>query len=188
MGKCDILNVDEIPRVQGGNVMANTETTAELFELAIAAEKAVEELYRGFGAKFAHHQDVATFWRKYADDEIEHIRWLEGVRDKSSREQLSAPADPSVLKDARKFLRFSPLHVLEGVTNLEDAYQLANESENSEINVVFEFIITNFSADESAGEFLRAQLKDHIGKLMTEFPARFSHPASRQAVEVLAQK
>ena len=166
--------------------MSNQESVAELFELAIAAEEAAEALYRGFGAKFAHHQDVATFWRKYADEEIGHIRWLDGVRDKSSLEQLSAPADLSVLKDAREFLRFSPQHALEGVTNLEDAYQLANELENSEINVVFEFIITNFSADESAGSFLRSQLKDHIARLMTEFPARFSHAASRQAVKVLA--
>jgi rubrerythrin len=167
--------------------MANTETTAELFEMAIAAEKAAEELYFGFEERFAHHQDVVAFWRKYAEEEVGHARWLEGVRDKSSPEQLSAPADPSILKDARKFLRFSPQHALEGVTNLEDAYQLANELENSEINVVFEFIITNFSADESAGSFLRAQLKDHIARLMTEFPARFSHSASRQAVKVLAQ-
>jgi hypothetical protein len=41
---------------------------------------------------------------------------------------------------------------------------------------------------ESAGSFLRAQLKNHISRLMTEFPARFSHSASRQVVKALEQK
>jgi rubrerythrin len=66
--------------------MANTETTAELFKMAIAAEEAAEELYFGFGERFAHHQDVVAFWRKYAEEEVGHARWLEGVRDKSSPE------------------------------------------------------------------------------------------------------
>jgi len=165
--------------------MSDTKTTAELFKLAIAAEEAAEELYLGLKAKFAHQPEIADFWREYAREEVGHACWLESVRDKSSPEQLSAPADPSILNDARKLLRFSPQHALEEIKNLEDAYQLANELENSEINVVFEFIITNFSSDESAGSFLRAQLRDHIARLVTEFPARFTSAASRQAVKAL---
>jgi rubrerythrin len=165
--------------------MSDTETTAELFELAIAAEEAAEELYLGLKAKFAHQPEIAEFWREYAKEEVGHACWLESVRDKSSQEQLSAPADPSILNDARKLLRFSPQHALDEITNLEDAYQLANDLENSEINVVFEFIITNFSSNESAGSFLRAQLRDHIAKLVTQFPPRFTSAASRQAVKAL---
>ncbi len=166
-------------------MMSNTETTAELFKLAVAAEEAAEELYLGLKAKFAHQPDIADFWREYAKEEVGHACWLEAVRDKSSPEQLLAPADPSVLNDARKLLLFSPQHALEEISNLEDAYQLANELENSEINIVFEFIITHFSSDESSGSFLRDQLRDHIARLVTEFPARFTSAASRQAVKAL---
>ena len=166
-------------------MMSSTETTAELFKLAMAAEESAEELYLGLKAKFAHQPEVAGFWREYAKEEVGHACWLESVCDKSSLEQLSAPADSSIIEDARKFLRFSPQHALEEIANLEDAYQLANELENSEINVVFEFIITNFASDESAGSFLRAQLRDHIARLVTEFPARFTSAASRQAVKAL---
>ena len=164
---------------------SNSDTVAELFELAIAAEKAAEVLYLGFAAKFSHHGDVADFWRGYAGEEVGHARWLERTCENSNREQLSASADPVILRDARKLLDFSPQNALGEIRNLEDAYQLANELENSEMNVVFEFIITNFSSDETAGSFLRSQLKDHIARLMLEFPARFSHAASRRTVTVL---
>jgi len=165
--------------------MSNTETTAELFKLALAAEQAAEDLYLGLEAKFAHQPEVAGFWGDYAKEEVGHARWLESVRDKSSPEQLSSPADPSILNAARNLLRFSPQNALEGIKNLEDAYQLANELEHSEINVVFEFIITNFASDASAGSFLRAQLRDHIARLVTDFPARFTSAASRLALKAL---
>lgn len=164
---------------------SNSGTVSELFELAIAAEKAAEILYLGFAAQFSHHGDVADFWRDYAGEEVGHARWLERTCQNSSSEQLSAPADPVIIGDARKLLEFSPQNALGEIKNLEEAYQLANELENSEMNVVFEFIITNFSSDETAGSFLRSQLNDHIARLMLEFPARFSHAASRQTVTVL---
>jgi len=165
--------------------MPNTETIAELFELAIASERVAEELYLGFKARFAHHQDVADFWEDYAGEEVGHASWLERIRDASSPERLSAPADPSVLTSARNFLQFSPQKTLEEVGDLEDAFQAANDLENSEINVVFEFIIVNFSSGDEGRTFLRSQLREHIARLLVEFPARFSHPASRQFVKAL---
>jgi hypothetical protein len=166
-------------------VTSNTDTVAELFELSIAAERAAEDVYLGLAAKFAHHQDVADFWRNYAGEEAGHAHWLEQTRDGSSLGQLSALADPAILKSARRFLAFSPGTALKEIANLEDAYQQANDLENSEMNVVFEFIITGFSADERTGAFLRSQLNDHIARLMVEFPPRFSHASSRQAVKGL---
>lgn len=65
------------------------------------------------------------------------------------------------------------------------AFLAANDLENSEINVVFEFIIVNFSSGDEGRSFLRSQLREHIARLMAEFPARFSHPASRQFVKAL---
>ena len=164
---------------------SNSDTVAELFELAIAAEKAAEVLYLGFAVKFSYHGDVADFWRDYAGEEAGHARWLERTFENSGPEQLSTPADPEILRDARKLVEFSPQNALGEIKNLEDAYQLSNKLENSEMNVIFEFIISNFSSDETAGSFLRSQLKDHIARLMLEFPARFSHAASRQTVAVL---
>lgn len=165
--------------------MSNKATVAELFELAIAAEKAAEKLYRGLEAKFAHQQEVADFWGEYAAEEAGHAQWLKRIRDAASPEQLSAPADPFILRDARRVLQFSVEHRLERIKNLEDAYQLVNELENSETYAIFEFLITNFISDKKAYSFLRSQLDDHLAKLATEFPTQFKGAAMRREIEAL---
>jgi len=166
--------------------MSNKATVTELFELAIVVEKAAEELYRGLEVKFAHHQEVADFWERYAAEEAGHAQWLKRLRDTSSPEQLSAPADPLILKDARRILQFSVESSLNNIKNLEDAYQLVNELENSETNAIFEFLIANFSSDEETQSFLRSQLRDHITKLTTEFPTQFKSAERRWAIEALS--
>jgi hypothetical protein len=62
---------------------------------------------------------------------------------------------------------------------------LVNELENAETNAVFEFMLANFSKDEDAKLFLRSQLKDHIGKLMIDFPSQFASAAIRRQVKAL---
>ena len=83
---------------------------------------------------------------------------------------MSAPADYDMVQQVRAVLRFSIEDALGELENLEEAYQLVNELENSEMNAIFEFLITNFSEDVKTQSFLRAQLRDHIARLMTEFP------------------
>lgn len=167
--------------------MPNEATVDELFDLAIAAEKAAEELYRRLGARFAHHPDVADFWQKYAAEENGHAAWLQRIRDNLSAEQLAASADPRVLTAAHKALETSIETRLMGIGNLEDAYQLANELENSETNAVFEFLINDYAVAVQAQSFLRAQLKGHIGRLTNDFPARFPDPVARLAIKASAE-
>jgi rubrerythrin len=167
--------------------MSTKTTNAELFELAIAVERTAEELYRGLEAKFADCQEVADFWREYAAEEVGHAQWLEHLRDTSSPERLSAPADPAILRDVHEILQFSTQNALKRVKSLEDAYQLVHEFENSETNAIFEFLITNFSSDKETRAFLRSQLNDHLSKLMTEFPMQFKHITTRRAIKALEQ-
>ncbi len=165
--------------------MPDKATVTELFDLAIAAEKAAEELYHKLEAMFAHHREVADFWSKYATEEAKHALWLKRIRDTSSPEQLSAPADPRVLQDARKILQFSIENRLQDIENLEDAYQLVIELENSETNAIFEFLVNHFASDDKTQCFLKSQLNEHIARLTTDFPTQFKSAANRRAVEVL---
>ncbi|MDY7080096.1 MAG: hypothetical protein SXV54_24715 [Chloroflexota bacterium] len=165
--------------------MSNKTTMGELFELAITVEKAAEELYRGLEAKFVHHREVANFLGEYAAEEAGHAKQLESLRDTLSPEQLSAPADFQMPQDAHRILQSPVGKVLKGIKNLEEAYQLVHELEDSETNAILEFLITDFSMDRKAQYFLRVQLKEHIGRIMTEFPARFGDTASRLVVEAL---
>ena len=163
--------------------MAKKTTAGELFEMAIAAEHAAEELYRGMAAKFTQYPEVAEFWTKYAQEEVMHAKWLQRIRDTASPEHLAQEADPYQLKYARQALQFSIEKALGEIDNLEDAYQLANDVENSETNAVFEFLVSHFADDDKVRTFLRAQLREHVGRLMIDLPARFKHAASRKEIK-----
>ena len=73
--------------------------------------------------------------------------------------------------------------LLDQVRTLADAYELVNEMEHSEMNVVFEFLISSFPADQEVLSFLRAQLSEHVDRLITAFPERFRDPGARLAAK-----
>ncbi len=163
--------------------MSNQVTVDELFDMAIKAEKAAEEVYRRLQAKFAPHPDAARFWRSYAAAEAGHAQALKRIREALSPEQLAAPADAETVVGAQRLLKFPVAKALQEVKTLEDAYQLANEIESGETNVVFEFLIIHFAADAQAQSLIRSQLRDHVAKISTGFPARFKSSASRLSVK-----
>ncbi len=165
--------------------MSDETTVAELFDLAIQCEQICEKLYRGLETDFAHVQELAKFWRKYAGEEAGHARFLEGLRNASSTEKLSAFADTSAVEIARTALQFSVEIGLRKLDDLEDAYRLAVELENSETNTIFEFLITHYSTDKHSQQFLRSQLKNHIANLTLDFPSKFNSIATRRAIKAM---
>jgi len=96
------------------------------------------------------------------------------------------PADSKIITDARKCLDVTWQKKLESIHNLEDAYQLAVELENSETNAIFEFMITNFSTVEleKSHKFLQIQLGSHIARLETELPDEYKTKVARQKLTV----
>jgi len=165
--------------------MSNQATVDELFDMAIKAEKAAGEVYRRLQAKFAPQPDAARFWRDYAAAEAGHAAWLGRIRESLSPEQLAVPADDEMVAAAQRLLRFPVERALQEVKTLEDAYQLANEMESGETNVVFDFLITYFASDAQAQSLMRSQLRDHVARISTGFPARFRSSASRQSIKAV---
>ena len=76
----------------------------------------------------------------------------------------------------------SSLERLDHVKNLEDAYQLELELENSETNSIFEFMVHNFSKDELARsrKFIHTQLTTHIAHLENDLPSDYRSSLARQ--------
>lgn len=157
-------------------------TVDDLFTLAIAAEETTAEFYRGLVEKFSHESDIADFWQRYVLDEVSHALWLERLRRNLRPEQLAGPADHDALALAVQTRNVSAAQILAGIDNLDAAYEAANDLENSETNVVFEFLITNFPYDREVSSFLRTQLTGHVNRLITAFPNRFKDPYARRAV------
>ncbi len=165
--------------------MPDEVTVDQLFDMAIMAERTAEHVYRRLGTMFAAHWDVVRFWSDYAAAEDSHAQWLERIRGELSSKQLAAPADPQTVSNAQELLRLPVEQALEGIRTLDDAYQLANEMESGETNVVFDFLIGHCASDPQAQAFMRSQLKDHIAKISVGFPVRFRSSISRLSIKAV---
>ena len=163
--------------------MTEHHTNKDLFALAIAAERTAKSLYQGLAAKFANHPDVAAFWNRYAEEEEGHALWLERLHNEVDTAKLSEPADVWTLEKLEHVQRFSVEDALNEIVTLEDAYQLVNDLENSEMNAVFEFLIDQFSSDSRTQAFLRSQIRSHVANLLIEFPTQFKSAVARRAIK-----
>ena len=160
-------------------------TVAQAFDVAIAAERAAEKLFQGLEAKFALHEDVATFWKQYAYDEVKHAEWLAGLKARLTTEQLSGLVDAQTVGLLQAVNGISVERALLGVKNLEDAYQLVNDIENGETNAIFQFLLNNFEIDVQIRDFLRTQLNKHIARLSIDLPEQYKEIHSRKAIQAL---
>lgn len=142
-------------------------TVEELITAAIAAEEKAYTFYAGVLRKFQHVPRVAAIWRDLMEDEEEHRRLLEKARANLTPKELQAPADPDVLYRIKGVLHFSPENSLQAVRNLEDAYAVALDLENSEVNAIFEFILDKYVAadEEERKHMVDVYLRDHIRRL-----------------------
>jgi rubrerythrin len=157
-------------------------TAGELLELSLGFEENARELYKKWAQLFANTPDVAAFWSEYASDESYHAHLLQDLRLRLSPEQLATRIENELAGDTKRLLAF--LQKEQNIEDLEQAYHFANMIETSEINPLFETIMSTFESDEKTNSSLRLQLTEHIGKLTNNFPKRFSRPELRQAIKV----
>jgi len=163
------------------------QTVDELFEAAIGLEHSMAQLYQRFADHFSHHPQVASFWRRYADEEHGHAVYLEHIRSGMPPQGLSALPDATIARRVRACQTTMAAELRAPIVTLEQAYQLAIELENSETNAVFEFMIMNFSTGDlsKSHKFLRNQLSSHISHLTTHFPQEYRNSVVRQRVDAL---
>ncbi len=157
-------------------------TADELLELSLGFEENAREIYTKWAQLFASVPDVAAFWSEYVLDEAYHARLLEELRRRLSPEQLVTLIENELAGDTKRLLAF--LQKEQNIENLDQAYHYANMIENSEINPLFEVLMSTFEKDEKTIALIRLQLNEHIGKLTNKFPKRFSRPELRQAIKV----
>jgi rubrerythrin len=164
--------------------MDDSLTFADLLEISIRAEENAARLYMGLQRKFAAVKNVADFWASYAAEEGQHARWLIELKRRLSETELQQPVraiDGVILLSASKLMDVSIDHLLSTVKDLDQAYELANELEHGEINLLFEFLVEHFASRES-NEFLRQQLQQHVARLISSFPEPYNTPDMRRGV------
>ncbi len=160
-------------------------TIADLIELAIQIENACQALYENMEKKFSYTPEIAAYWHRYAAEEAGHARWLENLRARSTVEQLEQKASADILLHAQKMIIFSSSQADKNIGDLEDAYEIADELENSETNAVFEFLIANYAGDQSTASFLRTQLKAHVANLQNNLPIAYRSRLARRSLKAL---
>lgn len=159
-------------------------TFSQVVTTSIAAEKTFEQLYRRLAEMFAEYPEVVEYWLKYAREEAGHARWMEKVNETATPEELNTPIDMATSEMVRTVANFSVEKALAGIKNLEDAYQLAVDLENSETNAIFSFVIQNVSLEASTADFLRKQLQEHISQIASRLPEQYNSQVTRQAALV----
>lgn len=145
--------------------LSDRQTVSDLLTLLLQAETAAQTLYLRLMEAFAHEPEAAEVWWKMGADEAAHIRLLEQILGSLSPDQLQALADPLWLEQARSAARYSPEQVLARIQTLEDAYQEAHALENSELNAVFEFVLTEYFPRPLRRGFIHNLLREHVSRL-----------------------
>lgn len=165
--------------------MSQGTTLADLFEQAIAAEELAAQFYVGLTRKFAQHPEAANFWSRFAAEEKMHSLWLARFRDALEPERLAETADPAMLQAVKAATSYPIPKLLAAVQNMEDAFQIVVELENAETNVVFDFLVANFAMDDKLVPFLRSQISEHVGRLMTDVTDTFGGASQRREIQAM---
>jgi rubrerythrin len=137
--------------------MAKKRTVGALFATAIAFEKKAEEFYRELAKKFSAHPAVSSFWRGMMEDEMNHSRTLQEMRDSLTPEQLKSPGDDSATIQDEELASVSAIYDLAKVKNLDEACEMAGDIES---------------------DFMISVLENHVSKLR-EFSESFDSEKKR---------
>ena len=153
----------------------------ELFDVAIASEKAARKIYLGFKHKFSPFPPVSEFWQTMADDEAEHARILARVRQGVLPADLETPVDARMAEKAQHMRDLDTHQIIHSVNTLDDAYKIAYDLEASEVNMVFNFLTIRFLSVAESSEIVSATVDLHLLRL-AEFSRYFGDAEQCKAI------
>jgi hypothetical protein len=109
--------------------------------------------------------ECSGFFKEMAGDETEHMKRLNTIHNTLNTEQLATKADSALIEVAREIQEINFKGELESIETLEEAYKLMKRLENSEVNSVYSFLLTEFVPSEKKRDFMEKQLNDHVNKI-----------------------
>ncbi len=156
-------------------------TIEYLIERAISWEIAARDLYVTLSEAFPSQPSVAETWRQMAIDESAHAAILRDTRASLPESRLAehlGTAETALIESVEGQLaqvRAAKLRTL------DDAYELAHGLESSEVNTVFQLVVSFHAEDVGTEALIDAQLEEHIGRL-TRLADQFDRAARRSMV------
>ncbi len=164
--------------------MKEIKNVSDLFEFAIGIELSSGELYSVLTKKFAHVEGVASVFEALAKDEGKHAAELVKIRNSLAEPQLQEVVAREYALKIKYLGQFTSLIKAAAVRNLDDAYELAHDLENSEVNRVFQMLATKYVPAERRKQFVASEFSQHTARLR-EISKQFSDRTSRRSVEAL---
>jgi len=141
------------------------QTLGYLIEQAVSWEVAARGLYESLARRFGSRSEIARFWLTMAADECTHADELRRLRDALTPGELARQLAP---EDSRRILAVEETLAQAAampLDTLDDAYEIAHALEGSEVNSVFEIVMTDGLESEAHRAPILAQLSDHLRRL-----------------------
>ncbi len=143
----------------------SSQTLDWLFDLAIAWEAIVRDLYATLSRCFPKEPGVSRFFQELSEDESRHAEILREARRALSSDKLSTPLDDEELEIVRHAGALLKRTRYEEFVTLDDAYAAARELENSEINLVFRMLTEKSFAGLDRQGLILAAMDEHMERL-----------------------
>ena len=158
-------------------------TIASLFNRAIAIEYTVCSIYKNFSKLFSHAPEISAFWEQMTDDEKIHAKTLKEILNSLTEEQLAEPPDKKIYDQINQIEIFFKKDIINGIKNLDDAYELAHEIEHSEINSIFQFLTIGHIHSEKRKMMISSEIINHQQKL-SHFSKIFGDKTWRERIMI----
>ena len=156
-------------------------TVAQFFDRAISWERAAEAFYSALAEMFAADLAVRDIWLRMAADEALHVTLLETGLAHLADDQKTQALTPHQLDVVDSIERELAEIRSEEVATLDDAYELANRLESSEINSVFQMLVLDKLEPDTRSELVRSQFEEHVARL-----AELRHAFTREERRALS--
>ncbi len=160
-----------------------TRTLGGLFEVVLVYEAAACDLYLGLAEKFAAHPSISEFWKTMAAHEQSHIRTLRQAFESLSPQDIESSVNPKIVEKVRSLPDLSVEDILMSIDNLEDAYQLVSEIENSAASVRFIFLTQKLFDSKDHKRPIADSINQHLQSLMS-FPQTFGGAEIRRNIPI----
>jgi len=156
-------------------------TTGTLIETLIEVEKSSQFFYVGLFKKFSDDPATANYWRLRLKEECTHEKELKRFRQSLSDEEINEPVDFSKIQTLKDILNHPLENILKEIKNLDDAYQKANELENSEARKVLDFFVKDFIKDSKERKSFILMIQYHLEAFMY-LPPFMNTPEQRKNI------
>jgi rubrerythrin len=154
----------------------------KIFQSAIEIEKAAALLYERYAELFSDFPKIADFWKRMREDELDHAKWLSEIKESLPEEVLSSSPDYDIILKVHNINRSLDEYSAKKIENLDDAYELANDIESSEVNNLFSLLAHKFISSEERKKFLLSEINEHQQKIM-DFPKNFGDRILRREIK-----